>query len=109
MPLLPQDWSPRSWQSSPIDQQSATHLRGGELVELTNLTESGSLRFVLPKKYFALTSRFGARREEHRTRMITVIIEPDVPRVIVVWLSSLTCRVDVDYLDDTIIREKAFV
>lgn len=108
-PLLPMDWDPRSLLCSPVDQLPDTHLRGGELVELINLTPNGLLRFALPKAYFTFSTYFGRRVEEHRSRLSTVIIEPDYPRVIMVWLSSLICRTDVDYLDRTVVREKEYM
>jgi hypothetical protein len=108
-PLLPNDWDPRSLQCAPLDQQSATYLRGGEAVELVNLTRDGLLRFTLPKAYFAFTTHISGRREEHRSKLSTVIIEPDFPRVIMVWTTVLPCRTDVDYLDKTVIREKEYI
>jgi len=104
-PLLPEDWDPRSLLCSPVDQRPDTYLRGGEFVELTNLTPAGLLRFALPKAYLTFSTHFGRRIEEHSSRLSTVIIEPDHPRVIMVWLSSLLCRKDGDYLEETIVRE----
>ena len=48
------------------------------------------------------------RIEEHRSRLGTVIIEPDYPRVMMVWQTSLAVRNDVDYLEETIVREKPY-
>jgi hypothetical protein len=108
-PLLPDDWSPRSLQCAPADQQSAAYLRGGEAVELVNLTRDGLLRFTLPKVYLAFTTHISGRKEEHRGKLSTVIIEPDLPRVIMVWTTALPCRTDVDYLDKTVVREKRYI
>lgn len=108
-PLLPLDWDPRSLLCSPQDQQPDTYLRGGEPVELTNLTRNGRLQFTLPKAYFGFSTRISGRTEEHRGRLSTVIIEPDHPRVIMVWHTALACRNDVDYLDETVVREKRYI
>jgi hypothetical protein len=108
LPLLPEDWDPRSLLCSPADQRPDTFLTGGEIVDLINLTPSGALRFALPKIYLTFSTRIDSRIEEHRGRLATVIIEPDHPRVIMVWLTALKCRTDVDYLDRTVVREKAF-
>ncbi|HEX6750884.1 MAG TPA: DUF2169 domain-containing protein [Longimicrobium sp.] len=112
MPLLPEDWDPRSLLCSPPDQRPATWLHGGELIELANLTPGGHLRFVLPKVYLtfrtAFSTRTGTRTEEHRGRLSTVVIEPDHPRVIMVWTSALQVRRDPDYLDETVVREKPY-
>lgn len=108
-PLLPGDWSARTLLCSPIDQLPASHLNGGEAVELVNLTQNRVLRFSLPKARFTYTTHFGSLREEHRSKLSTVIIEPDYPRVILVWLTALAVRTDVDYLDETVIREKRYI
>jgi len=109
LPLLPQDWDPHSLQCAPIDQRPDTHLFGGEDVELINLTPNGVLRFTLPKVHCTFSTRIDGRREEHRSRLSTVIIEPDYPRVMMVWLTSLTCRTNVDYLEETVVREKSYI
>lgn len=107
-PLLPNDWDSRSLLCSPPDQRPNSHLRGGEPVELVNLTPSGSLRFFLPKVYLTFRTTIDGRIEEHRSRLATVIIEPDDLRLHMVWLTSLTCRNDVDYLEETIVAEKPY-
>lgn len=109
LPLLPADWSPRALLCAPADQQPAAHLRGGEEVELVNLTPDGRLRFTLPKIHLTFSTRTRRRTAEHRARLATVTIEPDHPRVIMSWLTSLTCRTDVEDLDVTAIRELPFL
>jgi len=105
-PLPPTDWDPRSVLCAPPDQRPAHPLRGGEPVELENLTSDGKLAFVLPKKHFHFRTVFTKRTEQHSSRLATVIIEPDHPRVILVWQSVLAVRNDVDYLDETVVTEK---
>jgi hypothetical protein len=112
-PLLPVDWNPKSLLCSPEDQRPHQHLRGGERVLLANLTRDGSLQFDLPKIYPVFTTYFstagGRRAEEHRARLATVIIEPDHPRVTMAWLTALLVHRDEDYLDETVVREKAYI
>jgi hypothetical protein len=108
-PLLPEDWDPLSLLCSPLDQRPDTHLRGGEFVELINLTPTGRLRFMLPKVHISFRTRFGSRTEEHRSRLSSVIIEPEHPRVIMIWQTHLICHNDGDYLDETIVREKRYI
>ena len=105
-PLLPDDWSPYSLLCSPVDQRPKTYLVGGEPVELTNLTPEGKLSFILPRVHLSFRTQIDTRKEEHQCRLSSVIIEPDFPRVIMVWLTSLSCSTDVDYLEETIVREK---
>lgn len=109
LPLLPVDWDSRSLLCSPSDQRPDTYLRGGEIVELTNLTPAGKLGFALPKVLLTFRTHINNHTEEHRSRLSTVVIEPDYPRVIMVWTTSLICRTDVDYLDETVVREKPFI
>jgi hypothetical protein len=108
-PLLPIDWDPHSSLCAPVDQRPGHHLHGGEFVELINLTRGGVLRFLLPKVYLVFRTYLGRTAEEHRGHLSTVVIEPDYPRVIMVWATSLLCRENVDYLEKTIVREKAIV
>jgi hypothetical protein len=108
-PLFPDDFDVRFHQCALPDQQVGERLRGGEPVVLENLTESGSLRFVLPKVYLTFSTSFGSQRQEHRASLQTVIIEPDVPQVILVWQTSLACHHLLDRLDETTIREKEYI
>jgi hypothetical protein len=109
-PLLPNDFDERFFQSAPEDQQVPGFLRGGEQVELTNLSPEGFLKFQLPRVYPGFVTRFGRDRVDHGARLHTVILEPDDPRVIMVWHTSLTCpNSRVDYLDQTVIFEKGIV
>lgn len=109
-PLLPDDYDPRHALCAPADQRVEPWLRGGELVELVNLNADGAMRFELPRLFFTYTTRFGSRREEHRGHLATVIIEPDERRLMTVYQTSLkVARRDVASLDETIIREKAYV
>lgn len=108
-PLFPVDWDPRHLLCAPADQRPQMHLTGGESVELINLTPNGLLRFLLPRKRFSFRTLFntgaGKRAIPHDGELATVIIEPEYPRLMLVWLSTLTCTTDVDYLDETIVTE----
>jgi len=108
-PLWAEDFDPRYHSCAPADQQSDDFLRGGESVRLSNLTPSGYLTFRLPRVYPFFETRFGRERIEHRARLATVIIEPDVPRVMMVWQTSLLCNHGVDYLDVTVVSEKRVI
>jgi hypothetical protein len=108
-PLLPQDWDPRSLLCAPADQRPGYYLHGGELVELVNLTPGGHLRFALPKIHLTFRTRIRDRAEEHRARLTTVILEPDYPRVMLSWLTSIQCLTDVDYLEQTVVRQKPYL
>ena len=101
LPLWAEDFDERYHQSAPVDQQVAGFLRGGEIVELTNLTPGGVLRFALPRVHLGFTTFFGRDERHHPAHLDAVIIEPDANRVMLVWQSLLACHHDVDYLDET--------
>ncbi|MGH8497947.1 MAG: DUF2169 family type VI secretion system accessory protein [Methylococcales bacterium] len=107
-PLLPDDFDERFFQCAPLDQQTPTFLRGGEPCVLYRLTPEGDLRFFLPKLYFGFETRFyDGSREFHKTRNLhTVILEPDFPRVSIVWHSALPCHFKVQKLERTTISLK---
>ena len=109
-PLLPLDFDPRFHMCAPQDQQFIPHLRGGERIELANMTPSGGLSFDIPKRFIGMSTAFSTREEavRHRAVLHTVIVEPDVPRVIVVWHGSLRCQREADFLDETTITEKEY-
>lgn len=108
-PFLPDDFDDLYGASAPVPQQ-ATDLRGGEPVELLNLTPDGAMRFELPRIYLAFTTHFGRRRVEHRSRLTTVLLEPDTRTLSLVWQTSIPVDArDGEYLDVTTVHEKAYV
>jgi hypothetical protein len=109
-PLLPVDYDPSFALCSPVDQRNVGYLRGGMPVELVHCSPGGVFRFELPKIWLALRTQFGARNVEHRTRMVTVVLEPDDAKVMVVYQSQLPVSAsDIDYLDITRIEEKRYI
>lgn len=108
MPLLPADFDERFFQCAPPDQQAPTFLRGGEPVVLYRLTPAGELRFVLPKIFLGFETRFSdGTREIHKDRRLhTVILEPDHPRVSLLWHTALPCHFKVQKLERTIVTRR---
>jgi len=102
-PLVPDDFDNRFYQCAPADQQAPEFLRGGEPVVLHNLTPDGDLRFTLPKIFLGFETRFvdGTRQFHADRKLHTVILEPDVPRVSLVWHTALPCHFKVQKLDRT--------
>jgi hypothetical protein len=107
-PLLPDDFDDRFYQSAPADQQASGFLRGGEPVVLHRLWPHGDLRFHLPKVFLGFETYFSdGTRQVHQTRSLhSVILEPDFPRVSLVWHSSLPCHFKVQKLDRTVVTLK---
>jgi hypothetical protein len=106
-PLLPDDFDERFYLCAPEDQQAPAYLRGGEPVELVNLTPGGLLRFPLPRATLGFVTRFSTGELlRHRANLHTVILEPDVPRVLMVWHTHLPCHPKVLKLRRTTITRK---
>jgi len=107
-PLLAADLDDRYFQSAPADQQAPEFLRGGELVVLHNLHPQGLLQFTLPRLHLGFETRFydGSRELHKNRRLHTVILEPDFPRVSLVWHSALPCHFKVQKLDRTVVTLK---
>jgi hypothetical protein len=109
-PLLPDDYQDSFALSAPLDQRSRQHLRGGEPLLISNMTPNGTLRFDLPKLYFAFTTRFGQREEEHRSNLTTVLVETEKMRLSMIWQAVLSVPArQVEQLDETVITEKQYL
>ena len=106
MPLFPLDFDDRFFHCAPDDQQVPGYLRGGETVELTNLSANGYLSFQLPRATFRFTTFIGSATVEHRADLSTVLIEPAIPRVIVLWKTAVPCHGKDHKLRHTEIRAK---
>jgi hypothetical protein len=105
-PLWAEDFDRRYANCAPTDQQAQGFMRGGEVVEVINMSEHGRLQFELPKVYPFFRTRFGREHVEHRAQLSTVIVEPDALRLMMVWQTSLICNHRVDELDETVVTEK---
>ncbi|GBC62135.1 DUF2169 domain-containing protein [Desulfonema ishimotonii] len=107
LPLLPADFNESYYQCAPPDQQALGYLKGGEIVELLNMTPTGRIRFRLPKITIGFTTHFdNGTKEEHRGVLHTVIVKPDFSKVIMVWHTNLECHHNVLKLLATTIRIK---
>jgi hypothetical protein len=108
-PLLPKDFDERFFQCAPEDQQTPQYLRGNEEVELKNLNPEGELKFRLPKVALSLVTKLAGEEIRHRPKLYTVIIKPDVPRVILVWHDSVQCAGRKMKLVGTSVVEKPYI
>lgn len=105
-PLLPLDYDPAFSLCAPHDQRLPAPLVGGERMAVSNMTPEGMVVVEIPRKRFALSSRFGTNEREHGSQLTTVLLETDERRLSLVWQSALRVRAsDVDHLDETYIEE----
>lgn len=104
---MPEDFDERYYQCAPKDQQVQGYLKGGELVQVVNMTPAGHLQFYLPRFNFAFTTNFDdGTSDQHRATLHTVIIRTDVQKVVMVWHTLLECHQKVLKLNNTTIRLK---
>jgi len=99
-PLYPMDFSPRFFQSAPPDQW-ISNLKGGEDVRLYHLSpDRTEIAFRLPKLDLRFSTKIDKTKERHQGTIQTVIIEPDIAKLMMVWQTSLDCQ-DMDHLVET--------
>jgi hypothetical protein len=106
-PLLPSDFDTCFYQCAPEDQQIKGYLKGGEIVELRNLSPEGYLSFPVPRVTLSMTTRFYDGAEaEHRPVLHTLVLQPNIRRFELVWHSALPCHNRVNKLAITRIMVK---
>lgn len=104
-PLLPADYDERFTLCAPPDQRAPTYFQGGEPVHLVNMTADGVLRTTVPKVVLVHTTRVKGRRQEHRSKLVTVLLEPEERHLMLVWHTSLpVAATEVDHLVETTIE-----
>jgi hypothetical protein len=91
-PLLPKDFDDRFHRIAPADQQLPPFAADGQLIELINLSPAGKLRFALPNIRIGATTVFRDREVAHEAALHTVILEPEHPRLQLVWHTALPCQ-----------------
>jgi hypothetical protein len=88
-PFLPKDFDERYYQAAPADQQ-IDYPQGGEEVQLLNLTPQGRTRFFLPTVDVPVVFfRNGAEPEHRQAFLDTIVIEPDLGRLLLTWRASV--------------------
>lgn len=92
-PFLPKDFDERYFQSAPPEQQ-IEYPKGGEEVELLNLTPQGRTLFHIPKLDVPVefTARGGGRHTIHTPVIDTLVFEPDANRFSVIWRTNMPVR-----------------
>lgn len=90
-PLPPLDFDDRYYNGAHSGLISPRHFQGGEPVELVNASPQGTLKFSLPgtRPKVAVISR-SLEWTYPEPRLDTLIIEPDLSRVVMVWRASQT-------------------
>lgn len=108
-PLVPLDFDVRHNYCAPEDQRVLDFLREGSRVRTRNLTPEGGLDFVLPSVRPTFRTSIGGHAIRHHARLHTVIIEPDEPRVLLVWHTALPVQGQEHRLEKTFVDVKRYV
>jgi hypothetical protein len=90
-PYLPDDFDTRFFQIAPADQVAEGYLEGGETVEVQGATPAGVWRFRLPLIDLGVTYVVDGAEEPRPAVLDTVILEPDLERIQIVWRAVLPC------------------
>jgi hypothetical protein len=90
-PYLPLDFDPRFFQLAPPGLVATDYLSGGELVEIEGASPSGLIRCRLPVIDLSVTYILDGQPHERPAVLDTVIIEPDLDRMQLVWRAVLQC------------------
>jgi hypothetical protein len=93
-PRLPPDFDRRHFNAAPADLIAPGYLRGDEPVVVTGATPRGTLSFMLPAQPPPAVRVTLRDRVAHRlvTNLDTVIVEPDAPRVVLLWRTHMVLR-----------------
>lgn len=103
-PLWPEDFDSRFFQVAPEDQQASGFMQGGERCELHQLTADGTLRFNLPRLRIIARTYFTDCEVQRTADLHLVLIEPDLPRVQLVWQAAFECHGREHELRSTTVR-----
>jgi len=101
-PYLPEDFDSAFWNGAHPDMQ-IPYLAGNEEITLTNLTPEGTLTFRLPGQTPLVRAlHANGSSESHPVLLDTLIIEPDLMKVSLVWRAMLP-----DFPDRTLVEARS--
>ena len=105
-PFLPADFDDRYYQSAPADQQLAMPIGETDVV-LTNLTPNGRCAFRLPHLEAPVHIFLkGGGREALSAHADTIVIEPDLGRVLMSWRVTRPIRRDLFEIAQVLVGRK---
>lgn len=104
-PFWPADFSYAYFQCAPEDQQ-VPHLRGGEVVELENLTPDGFRSFRIPQPTMPVTC-IPHRGDDLYPEAVcdTLLVEPDLERFSLTWRATVPLRRNLFELKQTVVGD----
>ncbi len=85
LPLLPEDFDYRFFNSAPADQRYSKFFRGGEVVRAVNFSKRGREQFTIPTLTVFFCGFAKKQRFEVEARLDTVIFEFDKEIIMLIW------------------------
>jgi hypothetical protein len=91
-PLLPLDFDVGFFHAAAPGLTSAQRFSGGEVVAITSVTADGStLAFEIPRRRFVAHVLLFGRTTPHPLALDTVLVEPDLGRVLLTYRALVPC------------------
>lgn len=105
MPFYPDDFDYRYFQCAPVEQQMP-YVKGGEEVTLVNLSRYGDLSFKLPEQVIPVTVLpVKGQLLQYQSVVDTVIIEPELDRVMMVSRAVIPLHNNVFEIDEIVVGQ----
>jgi len=106
LPLLPDDFDHRFYNTAHPDFISEKILMGGEIIRIKNVTEAGELAFTLPILASSVAVKMHGESKLFQLMLDTVLIEPNARRVCLTWRVAVPCTRKFLYIDSVTISGK---
>lgn len=90
-PYLPEDFDKQFFSMAHKDLIYPGFIQGGETVNITNMNPTGGLNFTLPHIKLASNVNINNRVESPAFQMETLILEPNLLQLSMVWKAQLVC------------------
>ena len=90
-PYLPDDFNPRFFNVAHPDLVCHGYLKGGEPLEIINVSPNGPIRCTLPICRLETAVRIAGRTETPPLNLETVLLEPSNATLCLTWRSSVQC------------------
>lgn len=106
-PFLPTDFSPDHHRAAARGLSSRTPFVGGERIAVQGMRPMGeALAFEVPRRDLEVVFRLRGTDTAVRPVLSAITVEPDVDRVMVSWVASLSCPKRLLWLDRVLVRDR---
>lgn len=85
MPLLPDDFNDRFNNGASEGLVATEYFSGGEVIEISNVTPMGRLKFTLPQQTLVASMLVDAKLAQSEMNLDSVIIDSDNGKLMLVW------------------------